>query len=367
MYRKAGKRSPALSRFSAQILSLARPACIVALLPACLLADTAQAVSPVPEEQGWSGYVMFGSGYTEVKSNTVAGNDLIEGGNETISSINQKANTNHVTHFLAGAEIKYTLPNRHQIFMGGSLEDRLTLDFANQLGWRKQVDDAGIFQLGVLFSGIPVEVWEDPYLAGEPRKTTDRDSSGLRFEWGRIMGSPFELLVQIRENDIDNELSGSDASIDCDRACQQLLNRDGYQYSARVHYTFNLEGGHFLRPQLRLRREDRDGDAIARDAWAIQMSYSYMRPGFFLVANAFYGESSYDKNNPLYGRRQDADTVALDATILYSLPTQSRRWQLTGGAFWSESESDIRFHDNKLNQLFVGIIYNFGNLSRPSP
>ena len=339
---------------------------LLAPLLACLLTDNALAVSPVPEQQGWSGYVMLGGGYTEVKSNTVAGNDLIDGGNETISSIDQKANTNHVTHFLGGTEIKYTLPNRNQIFLGGSLEDRLTLDFANQLGWRKQTADSGIFQLGVLFSGIPVEVWEDPYLAGEARKSTDRDSRGLRFEWGRIMGSSFDLLMQVRDNDIDNELSGSDPSLDCDRVCQQLLDRDGNQYSARIHYTFNFQGGHFLRPQLRLRREDRDGDAIARDAWAMQLSYSYMRPGLVLVANALYGESAYDEKNPLYGKRQDANTVALDATLLYSLPTHSRRWQLTGGAFWSESESDIRFHDNKLNQVFVGVIYNFGNLPGPA-
>ena len=145
--------------------------------------------------------------------------------------------------------------------------------------------------------------------------------------------------MQVRDNDIDNELSGSDPSLDCDRVCQQVLDRDGYQYGARIQYTFNLQGGHFLRPQLRLRREDRDGDAIARDAWAMQLSYSYMRPGLVLVANALYGESAYD---------------------------ESRRWQLTGGAFWSESESDIRFHDNKLNQVFVGVIYNFGNLPGPA-
>lgn len=338
---------------------------VLALLSAHLLAGAAHAVSPVPAEQGWSGYVMLGGGYTEVKSNTVAGNDLIDGGNDTIRSINQKATTNHITHFLGGAEIKYTLPNRHQIFLGGSLEDRLTLDFANQLGWRKQTDSAGIFQLGVLFSGIPVEVWEDPYLTGEPRKATDRDSRGLRFEWGRIMGTSFDLLLQVRDNDIDDELSGTDPSLDCDRVCQRLLDRNGDQYSARLNYTFTWPGGHVLRPQFRLGREDRDGDAIARDVWAVQLSYSYLQPGWILVANALYGGSSYDKANPLYGRRQDADTVALDATILYSLPSESRRWQLTGGVFWSESDSDIRFHDNELNQVFLGIIYNFGNLPGP--
>jgi len=99
--------------------------------------------------------LLLGMGYTDVKSNTVAGNDLIDGGEETINSIFDKPGSSDVTHALAGTEIRYTLANRNQIFLGGSLEDRLTLDFANQLGWRKQTAAAGIFQLGFLFSAIP--------------------------------------------------------------------------------------------------------------------------------------------------------------------------------------------------------------------
>ena len=326
-----------------------------------LTAGAAYAVSPVSDQTGWSGYVFLGGGYTNVKSNTVAGNKLIEGGNETIGSIDDKPRTNDIVHALAGTEIRYTLANRNQIFFGGSLEDRLTLDIANQLGWRKQTATAGIFQLGLLFSVIPVEVWEDPYLAGTPREETDRDSQGARFEWGRIMGSQFDLLLQFRENDIDNELSGADPALNCDLACRSLLDREGTQYQARMSYTFRFPGGHIFRPQLRLRREDRDGKATARDAWALQLSYSYMQPSWMLVTNALYGQSRYDEANPLFGMRQDADTLALDATVLYNLPTESRRWQLTGSVFWSESDSKIRFHDNKLSQIFGGVIYNFGN------
>jgi hypothetical protein len=339
-----------------------RPLLMPALALAQLLPLTAQAISPVPEETGWGGYFMLGGGYTEVKSNTVAGNDIIDGGNDTIKSINQKPSSNELGHLLAGIEIRYTLPDRNQIFLGGSLEDRLTLDLANQFGWRKQTDSSGIFQVGILFSAIPVEVWEDPYLVGTRRDATDRDSTGLRFEWGRIMGSAFDALLQVRESDIETERSGSDPGLGCDLGCQALLDRNGNQYQARLTYTFTFPGGHFLRPQLRLRSEDLDGAAMARDAWDLQLTYSYMRPGWILVANAIYGESSFDKANPLYGRRQDADTLALEATVLYSLPTASRRWQLTGGAFWGEADSAVRFHDNKLTQVFLGVIYNFGQL-----
>ena len=170
---------------------------------ALTISSGALAVTPVSEQQGWSGHLILGAGYTDVESNTVAGNELIDGGRNTVGSIDDKPRSSDSTHAVAGAEIRYTLANRNQIFLGGSLEDQLTLDFATQLGWRKQTEKAGIFQVGLLFSGIPVEVWEDPYLAGSRRRETDRDSSGARFEWGRIMGSGFELTAQVRNIDLD--------------------------------------------------------------------------------------------------------------------------------------------------------------------
>ena len=54
----------------------------------------------------------------------------------------------------------------------------------------------------------------------------------------------------------------------------------------------------------------------------------------------------------------------LQKAILYTLPTSSGRWQATGSIFVGESDSDIKFHDNELTQVAVGIIYNFG-VARP--
>ena len=303
---------------------------------------------------------MFGAGFTKVKSNTVVGNDIIDVGTKTISSIFQDPKSDDTVHPVIGLELRYTLPGRSQFFFGGSLEDRLTMDFANQLGWRKQTQSAGTFQLGYLLPEPAIDVWADPYLVGVPRSEVDRDSQGLRFEWDNLLGSSFGFLVQAREIEIERELSGTDPALGCDTACQQLLNRNGYQYVTRLWYRFMLSPHHLLEPQLRFRNEDRDGAAKARDAWAAQLAYAYFQPPWTFVGNVLYGQSAYDEPNPRYGLRQDADTTAVDATLLYRLPTKSGRWDLTGSVFWGESDSKINFHDNELAQIAVGLIYNFG-------
>ena len=334
------------------------------LIASCVLclSTTAGAIEPIPEETGWSGFVLFGAGFTDVKSNTVVGNDIIDVGQDTISSILQSPQSDDTVHPVIGGEVKYTLPNRSQFFFGSSLEDQLTMDFANQLGWRKQTN-SGIYQLGFLLSLPPVEVWADPYLTGTPRLETDRDAFGIRFEWGNVLGSNFNFLVQTREIDVDVELSGTDPALGCDTACQRLLDRNGDQFVARLSYRIMLTPNHVFEPELRFRNEDRDGAAISRDFLGVRLSYAYLSPTWVFVGNLLVGQSEYDQPNPLYGLRQDADTVAVDATLLYTLPTESGRWQLTGSVFVGDSDSDITFHDNELTQLTVGFLYNFGKRS----
>ncbi|MGI9203156.1 MAG: DUF2860 family protein [Woeseiaceae bacterium] len=332
------------------------------LVASCVLCFSinAGAIEPISEETGWSGFVLLGGGFTDVKSNTVVGNDIIDVGDDTISSIIQSPQSDDTAHPVVGLELKYTLPGRSQFFLGSSLEDQLTMDFANQLGWRKHVPIAGTLQLGLLLSLPAAEVWADPYLEGVPRREEDRESLGFRLELDNVLGSGLGLLLQTRDIEIDDELSGTDPALRCDTVCQQLLDRNGDQFVARLWYRFILSPNHILEPQVRIRNEDRDGAAIARDAWAAQLSYTYLQPPFTFVGSALYGQSEYDEPNPLYGIRQDADTMALEATLLYALPTQSGRWQLTGSVFLGDSDSDIDFHDNQLTQIAVGLMYNFG-------
>ncbi len=318
------------------------------------------AIEPIPETPGWSGMVMGGAGYTDVKSNTVVGNDIIDVGDDTVSSIFDSPQADDTTHPILGLELKYTFAGRSQVFLGSSLEDQLTMDFANQIGWRKQTDTLGTFQLGYLVSEPAVEVWEDPYLTGTPREETDRDAEGFRFEWDRVMGSSFGFLAQVREFEIENERSGTSPDLDCDLACQALLDRNGDQYVIRAWYRFMLAPNQILQPQIRYREEDREGDAISREFLGAQLSYTYFNESWIFVTNLLFGQSEYDEPNPLYGSRQDADTWAIDGTLLYNLPTASGRWQLMGTVFVGESDSDITFHDNELTQAAVGFIYNFG-------
>lgn len=327
------------------------------------VAPCANAIEPIPETAGWRGFVVLGAGYTDVKSNLVAGNRFIDVGRADIDSIFQSPQSDDAFHPVVTGEVNYSFGNGWQAFLGTALEDAVTLDAVSQVGMRKDLGGAGILQGGMMFSGIPTVTWKDPYAEGAPREETDRDAAGLRLQWDRVLGSAFQATFSWRDISIDDERSGQGVlSVSCPVECQDLLRRDGDQYSFDVSYLYRLGANrnHLLRPMVRYTIDDRDGAAVAADSWRLQLSYVYVGQAFTLTSNVTAGSLRRDELNPLYDARTDADRFAVDATLFYPLPGTDRRWQLVGHVLWGEDDSDVRFHDSRLFMLSLGAMYRFG-------
>ena len=327
------------------------------------VAPMAMAIEPIPTTPGWRGFVVVGGGYADLTSNTVAGNNLIEIGQPVISSVAQRPRSDDTFHPVVTGEINYTFNGGWQAFFGTSIEDAVTLDGATQLGARKDLGSAGILQGGLLFSGIPTQVWADPYAEGVQREETDRDSTGLRLQWDRVLGTALQLTFSYRDISIDTERSGQGVtSVACDAACQDLLRRDGDQYHFDASYLFRLGEGqrHLVRPMVRYTTDDREGDAISGDSYRLQLSYIFLGQGYTVASNVAYGGATQDARNPIFGRKMDANRVAVDTTLFYRLPIDSGRWQAVGSVLWGEDDSDVDFHDSEITSVNLGVMYRFG-------
>jgi hypothetical protein len=338
-------------------------ASLLLALGACVATPAAWAIEPIPQTPGWRGFVVLGGGHVDIKSNTVAGNNLIDVGQPVIGSVAQRPRSDDTFHPVVTGEINYTFGNGWQAFFGTSLEDAVTLDGVTQLGARRDLGSAGIVQGGLLFSGIPTQVWEDPYAEGVRRKETDRDSTGVRLQWDRVLGTAFELTFSYRDISLDTERSGQGvSSVACDSACQDLLRRDGDQYSFDVSYLYRLGEGrrHLVRPMVRYTTDDRDGEAMSSDGYRLQLSYVFLGQGYSLASNIAYGDSSFDTRNPIFGARTDADGIVVDSTLFYRLPVASGRWQALGSVLWGEADSNVAFHDNEIFMVSIGAMYRFG-------
>jgi len=343
-------------------MKLSHACSLILALGAGAAAPLASAIEPIPQTPGWRGFLVGGAGYIDLKSNFVAGNGVIDIGRETINSIYDSPQSDSTWHPFFTGEINYTFEDQWQVFLGTSLEDAVTLDGVAQFGVRKDIGSSGVLQGGYLFSGIPTQTWEDPYAEGVKRDETDRDSSGLRLQWDRVMGSAFELTFSWRDISIENERSGQGVtSVPCDVACQDLLRRDGDQYSFDVSYLYKLGEGsrHLLRPMVRYTIDDREGDAISGDSYRLQLSYIFLGQGYTVASNIAYGGSGEDERNPLFGVTTDSSRYAIDTTLFYRLPAASGRWQAVGSILWGKDDSNVRFYDSDIFNVNLGVMYRF--------
>lgn len=323
----------------------------------------AYAIEPIPQTPGWRGFVAGGIGYTDLKSNVIAGNGILDIGRPQIASIGAAPRSDDAVHPVFTGEVNYTFADRWQVFFGTAIEDAVTLDGVTQLGVRKDLGAPGVLQVGYVFSGIPTQTWADPYLEGAKREETDRDSNGVRVQWDRLLGSAFQFTFTYRDVSIERERSGQGVqSVACDAACQDLLRRDGDQYSFDVSYLYKLGEGsrHLLRPLVRYTVNDRDGEAMSGDAYRLQLSYVYLGQGYTVASNVAYGGSSQDERNPIFGVKTNANAFAADTTLFYRLPFASDRWQAIGSLLWGKEDNDVRFHNNEVFSVNLGLMYRFG-------
>jgi hypothetical protein len=324
------------------------------------------AIEPIPEESGFSGYLTLGGGYSRVKSNMIAGNPFGSVSNRTVDSLTDDPESSSSGSVQINFDLRYTFAGtRTQLFVGNAMEDALRFDFATQLGVSQELPGKNLVAASFLFSSIPTEVWEDPYVTTFKRSRTDRTSNGFRVAWDRIFGSELQLQYSYREIDIDDERSGSYAPLGLTPAQQQLLDREGDYIRADILYRFFFDGKtHAIIPSIAYFNYDLDGDAMSNDGVDFKLSYGYHSEAFSVVVNGFIGYADYDKRNPIYGKTREDDRYGAGVIGLYHNPFGWRvpffkRTSLYVKTDYLKSDANIDFYDTEIFSAGAGFFFRF--------
>jgi len=337
-----------------------------ALLVATAITTSGQALAArkISDETGLGGFVTVGLSSTSFSSNMISGSDFGDVGNDKIDSIDKSPDSETLTSGFFTGEINYTFAEtRTQLFLGNSLEDLIRYDFGFQAGVRQEVSDNGIVSASVLFSGLPTNVWEDPYVTGEKRKETERESNGGRIAWSDVMGTGLEVRLSHRTLEIDDELSGmspiAEGGLGLTATESELLSREGDQLTFEASYWFDLGNGHKLTPKITYDQFDLDGDARSRDRIGAQLAYGYFSGRYSLVTTATYARADYDETNPIYIKTEEVDSYGVTLVGGYHQPFGLKGWSAIATAAYIESDSNIDFYDAEIAMLTLGMLYKF--------
>lgn len=339
-------------------MSAAKKFLVFVILIGCSAGAFAAAIEPIPEEGGFSGRVNVGASWLRVKSNTIAGSRFGDLSQDRIDSLFDEPDSESSFMPLLNGELRYTFADtRTQLFVGNSLEDWLRFDLSSALGVRKQWDETGIFEGAFLFSAIPTEIWEDPYVVGQKREETDRTSTGGRFGWSKIYNSNFHFTYSYRDIDIDDELSG--IWLGLPTASRDLLSREGDHHKAEILYVHQLSENQWIAPTFYYSHYSLDGDAMSNDMYTLMLTHTFATEKWRLVSNLSYGFADYDERNPIYQKTQDDDRYGISTTLLY--PNFFNVENLTGiigVAYWLE-DSNIDFYDTEIIAVTASTMYRF--------
>ena len=318
---------------------------LVVLGPFLAAATPSAALDPLPEKAGWHGFDVMGAGAQKLESNFISGSRLQDFGKEEIDSlVDEPGSVRDLVPFIKG-EIGYRFArSRTYLSAGHSIEDVIRYDFTASIRLTQELGSAGI--LGVeLLAGLPVRVWEDPYVTGEERDATDRESRGARLTWSGIGGSGLEIELTAGRIEIEKERSGRFLGLT--DAEQRLLERDGLIQQVRLAYHISLSKRHGLAPRATFQIQDRDGAAMAHDLAGFEIAYVYAGEKVTVSATAYAESTRYDQEHPIYGEAADADGIGVSFIAL--LPSWfSSKWSagFTGAVY--EEDSDIDFFDESV-------------------
>jgi len=328
-----------------------------------LLGTHAHAVDPIPDEPGFSGFIRLGGGVLNYSSNTVAGAPLMDIGNDTIFNLTDTPDSDTTGIGVFNLELGWTFASQQtQLVLGSSVEDIARLDYSQQLAVKRELADESRLQLGFLFTGIPTEVYEDPFLTGSPRSDTDRTSYGFRIAYDSFLDSNFEVRYSLRNIDIDDERSGQ--SLDLTSQERSLLERDGYRHAFDINYRYKYDDNNTFVPAISFIYSDRDGDAMTYWATDFQLTYIFQEDPITAVVNGILGFAEYDETNPVFGRTDDETRYGISGQLYYKqpfglMPFGDEDFSLFCDLGYYFVDTNIDFYETEAFLATAGVVFRF--------
>ncbi len=307
------------------------------------------ALQPIGDA-GFNGIVNLGASSGEIETNFLAQIDgiNIDLGDDKIDSL-ESPDSNGLTMGVANFDVGYTLASGNTRFsVGNDFQDFIEFDRATRVAVRHDFDSIGSMKLaGLMPPSLATKVYSDPYQADVKRSNTDMEVSGARFTWDKIMGSNFEIILSVKNIDIDKEESGKGLGLT--KLERNLLKRDGDVLGFEVGYKFTLNDKNTLRPSIKYVDRDLDGAAMSQDGGIIGLTHVYRSDSLVWLNKLSYADMSGDQTNPIFHKKNDADIYGI--TSVMSFPGSIGflgKWTPNVGVSWADNDANIDFNQSSI-------------------
>ena len=329
---------------------------LLAVLSLLAFAGAGFAAQEIPVESGWSGHIAVGVGGGQAETNVIDEIGGIELGDDRIDGLDQDAGSESFGFPTLQFDLAYTLADTGtQFYLLFQPSPHIFLDLEAHAGIRQRLPDLGMVDLSLSGSAPTTKVWKDPYLTGANRGDTDRSVTGLNIRWHNAMETPVTLEISSQEIEIDDEESGAATVLPSTE--HRLLRRTGQVYRYHVNYAWSVNDRNTVTPAVSYLDYQLDGDAMAEDGVALQLSHEYLGERWNFTTTVFFRDLEAGKDNPLFSAAGDREVMGAAFTANYPEPFGWKKWIANARISWYDSDSDIDFYDESLGLVMVGATY----------
>lgn len=309
-----------------------------------------QLIPGLTQEKGWSGSVGLSIGGVSGVGQLNAYDS-----EKRIDSLNEKAARYNYDYILPVFQVYYTFQNNITIGTGGDLLDGGGIDISYTLA------DQTLLKVSLpLFLGTINEIWQDPYLTGKARQTTEAElESAIGFSIENIGGSFASIRYAYQNLSIKNDHAGESRFDSTSDEIKRLRRAtESHRFSAdlpplRLATRLYLIGG------MSYTRTDAKGDANSFTAYSIDLTLAYEMGNFEFFGHFSGGKASYREVNPIFDIKRRGDLSTIAAGVTYWNPFNWKNSSVDLTIVSEEDNSNINFYDIRDELLTAGLNYHF--------
>lgn len=207
--------------------------------------------------------------------------------------------------------------------------------------------------LGKIETGLKYEktdVWENPYMTGVRRTTTDKETVTARFSIDELLKTPFMISYEFSSTRVDNDLSGS---MDPD------LKRDGDSHVFGFGTPVFFKGPHIAFMDLSYEDANTEGESNRFNGYGLGLYYSYDVQKWKFETTLAHNLNRYEKIHPIFGEKRKDKTYFLEASFTRNRPLGLENTFISTRLLFMKQDSNIGFYDESAIIPIVGIGYRF--------
>lgn len=267
--------------------------------------------------------------------------------NEKTDNLNNETDSFSITLPAVMFDLRYKFRDTDtEVYLGTPLKGSGTV---LTLGLTQTFIDKSKLNVSI-FSGMMVEVWKNPYIAGVARNETDVEDVGFTIGYDRILDTGLNLYYRYNLVDVDEDVIGT---------IFNDLKRDGIIHTTGLGYMINLDKGNIIIPGFEYSKADMDGESNSYNGYKIKIGYKRMKKDYILSTFVSAVKKDYDKTHSIFNKTRDEKGYSAIAIFTLLNPLGYDKFFTNFIAGCGYSDSNIDFFDKRTYIGGITIGYNF--------